>query len=126
VAAAAIPPALNGTAIEQRIALVADEYSKLDILAMHPYFPIFDVGGERVIVKHDVKERLMHINAPIIFKKAKFAKAIHEETHTRTCGADHICEGRLCEIWDQCLGLSSLRLYRIGHLDITSKRRNIK
>jgi len=45
VEAAPMLLALNRATIEQPIAVVADEYSKLDIfgLAIYPHFPIFDI-----------------------------------------------------------------------------------
>src|SRR5260370_37933214 len=55
-----------------------------------------------LIMQHHVEQRLMHANAAVVFNKAKVAEAIHKKVHARSCGADHLRQSLLRNLWNQC------------------------
>ena len=44
----------------------------------------------------------MNPDAAVVFDKAMFPKAIHKEAHARPGSADHIGQGFLRDMWNQC------------------------
>jgi hypothetical protein len=53
---------------------------------------LFRVVLRQPIEQDHVKQRFMHLNATVIAYKSKLAKAVHEEAHSGTGCADHICQ----------------------------------
>ena len=56
-------------------------------------------------MQNHIEQRLMDLDAAVVFDEAELAKSIHEETDAGPCGADHLCQGFLRDPRNQALRL---------------------
>jgi len=67
----------------------------------------------RQMTKQDrVQQRLVDLDAPVVFDKSKFAKSIHEEAHPGAGGADHFCQCLLRYLGNVLLRIARLAKFR--------------
>src|ERR1017187_7175638 len=53
-------------------------------------------------MQNHLQQGFMYPDAPVVFNEAKIAKAIHEETDSGPCCADHSREGLLRNLGNEC------------------------
>src|ERR1700733_10279322 len=49
----------------------------------------------KLIQQYHIEQRLMHLDSSVVINEAELPKAIHEETHPRSCRPDHVRKGFL-------------------------------
>ena len=54
----------------------------------------------------------MNLDAALVCNKAEFAKAIHEEADAGPSGADHLCQGFLRDLRNECFSFTRLAKLR--------------
>src|ERR1017187_10244555 len=84
------------------------------LLHRGPFYSAIDTGfllGEMIVQNH-IDQRPMDLNATVVFDKAEFAKAIHEEADTGTSGPDHLCQSLLRDGRDEAFVSTRLTKFR--------------
>ena len=66
----------------------------------------------RLIVQNHIEQRLVNLDAAVVFNEAELAKAVHEEADAGSGGADHFRQGLLSDLGDQCFRFTRLAEFR--------------
>ena len=57
-------------------------------------------------MENDIKEGAVHVQPAVVFNKAQLPKLIHEETDAGARRADHLGQGFLTDLGNDCLRLA--------------------
>src|ERR1700722_14092834 len=71
-------------------------------------------------VQNHIQQRLVHLDATVIFDKTELAKAIHEETDPGSSGSDHFSQSFLRYLGDQSLRIA--RLAKLRHQEKNARQ----
>src|SRR5688500_1777444 len=62
----------------------------------------------RTIEQHHIQQRIMDLHGSVVFDEPELAELVHEHTHSRPRGPDHLREGLLAYLRYDRLGLTLL------------------
>ena len=64
------------------------------------------------IKQNRIQQRLVNLDAPVVFDKTEFAKAVHKETDAGASSADHLRQGLLRDLGNVLFRLARLPEFR--------------
>ena len=66
------------------------------------------VSLRQMIKQNSIQQRLVNLDAPVIFDKPELSKSIHEEADAGAGGADHLGQGFLRNLWNVVFRIARL------------------
>ena len=61
-----------------------------------------------LFLQEDIQKGVVDANLAVIFDESQFPEAIHEETHSRPGGANHLCQDLLADLGNDYVGFTFL------------------